>query len=535
MRICAQSSLRIGGCEYGFILQIYFFRMKFSSSLFVSLLFLFFLSPPTVEAAYYRSDVGLNVHWALGGFGKDDVFRSILQESHTKWAREHFYNEVLMGENQTGWLERYDSVMEEYKDLGVNVVGMLAYGKTHGDRSVPPKEEWEDFVEMVVRRYGKQVKVWEVWNEPDSPDFLQPNTPEAYAPILDRTYRVIKRIDPDATVLVGGLASPNADFLEALYTNKKTRDRFDGVAFHVYSCGLGHQNTLRAQLDRVQSVIQKYHPEHEAWITEVGCSTGVVGMTETKAAAYLDEVNEILFSYPFVKRSFVYTITNRSDLDNYENNFGLFDVSLVPRKQWSWYKEIFIGPYNKVRLPKDVVEKKARVLKKKLEGYFGKGKIPLDAKYWPRYVDAYVYGGYSVQAIAQGIRFQGATVHPEIGFEAWQSSPSYKTYIKKGLTKSQQHIAYAYGQARLDAADEAKKARKLDALLEDRFGEYRTGVDADNWALLVNAYVYGGYPLDALARYAVSGGKTVSAILPWRVYRTFDEYRAGIKLELRKK
>lgn len=70
---------------------------------------------------------------------------------------------------------------------------------------------WARFVDHAVQRYkpggeaGRNVRYWEIWNEPDLCHFWG-GTPEEYARMLKVAYLVIKNRDPQATVIWGGLA-----------------------------------------------------------------------------------------------------------------------------------------------------------------------------------------------------------------------------------------------------------------------------------------------------------------------------------------
>jgi len=126
------------------------------------------------------------------------------------------------------------------------------------------------YVYKVVQRYGDHIKFYEVWNEPDfsstanaqSPsgtpdswwdkdpdpcDLLWLNAPvQSYIRMLRITYDVVKTLDPDAYVCVGGLGYPS--FLDAIMRNTdnpnggevsadyplKGGAYFDVCSFHYY-------------------------------------------------------------------------------------------------------------------------------------------------------------------------------------------------------------------------------------------------------------------------------------------------------------
>ncbi|MCX6785678.1 MAG: hypothetical protein NTZ18_02375 [Candidatus Komeilibacteria bacterium] len=90
-----------------------------------------------------------------------------------------------------------------------------------------------------------------------------------------------------------------------------------------------------------------------------------------------------------------------------------------------------IFAYNKPRLKSLAAEQQlAQELRQKLEQYF-KTAIPKSNQHWFKLVNAYIYGGYPVEAVAQAVKWSGKTVHPSIPWSAWQNSNDYKNYIDK--------------------------------------------------------------------------------------------------------
>jgi hypothetical protein len=137
-------------------------------------------------------------------------------------------------------------------------------------------DEFADFVYQVVKEYSQHpynIKYWEFWNEPDvAPEIVYvPDSPIGcwgdqddlnyggwyYAEMLKAVYPEVKRADPDAKVLVGGLlldcdprdpdlcvssykgqgdAPPR--FLRGILENDG-KDYFDGVSFHAFELYYG--------------------------------------------------------------------------------------------------------------------------------------------------------------------------------------------------------------------------------------------------------------------------------------------------------
>lgn len=115
-------------------------------------------------------------------------------------------------------------------------------------KAINPDNPWANYVHLVALRYAPggeadtHVTTWEIWNEPDLCQFWS-GTPRQYARLLKTAYLVIKQVDPDATVLWGGLAHfQQPEFLPALVLALAAEPEaarydgfFDGAATHQYA------------------------------------------------------------------------------------------------------------------------------------------------------------------------------------------------------------------------------------------------------------------------------------------------------------
>ncbi|MFC1617738.1 glycosyl hydrolase [Patescibacteria group bacterium] len=386
------------------------------------------------ESLTKGGNLGMNMHWALDAFDANGKTEAFIQNTGTKWVREHFWTHLLQGENKDGWLDRYDYVVGRYKKNGNRVVGMLAYGPNEQKPTqVDDIGAWKRHVKEIVKRYKGSIKVWQIWNEPDSPDYLQHNSPEAYRPILKAGYEAVKEADPDATVLSAGISYPNQQFIERMY--QLNSDTFDHLAVHLYYCREFNADRSNTELEDglnnlYENVIKKYRPDEKIWITEMGCSTEG-GISENLQNEYLQAKVPYVADLPYVDKVFLYTYRDRVTSNNYENNFGFVNRALEPKPVFWWYNSIPKGPYNQFREFPYQEAAKAEELKKGLEKYFGSGEIPISATNWNTVVNSYIYGGYPIDAIAKAIRTGGHTVHPSIPWEQWKQTEQYKTWIAK--------------------------------------------------------------------------------------------------------
>ncbi|MEW6407652.1 MAG: glycosyl hydrolase [Patescibacteria group bacterium] len=509
--------------------------------------------------SYYKDQLGLNVHWALGGIDRDDLYEQRLKESKTAWAREHFQTHNFYLEDPENWFARYDAILQKYKENNIQVLGMVAYNES-GGKGAPNLDEWRAFLRILVSRYKDYVKYWEVWNEPDSPDYLTPNNPETYAPILSAAYSEIKTVDPQAKVVSAGLSYPNPYFAKKLY--QLAGGKFDIFSFHAYYCETyftptsnkvmvwgfneGHTNlplflfgpyndviktkmvdplglsqgatSLEIRLDQIKEIVEANNPGQKVWITELGCSQNGGRVSERQQLKYFKYVLPKISSKNFVDKIFLYNIRDYDWWTVYENGFGLTSVDLEPKLAWNWYKKIYIGPYNKERLTDAEEKQKTDKLRKKLKKYYGKKNIPktIDFK---DLADAYIYGKYPKKALAQALKFSGKTYHSTIPFRQWKKRKVYKKYINRGWYGGKLVWSFTYKKPRLTFKEEAMQAVKLKQELVKRYKFNKLQISAKNWPSLVNAYIYGEYPLEALAR----AGKYPQIINPKIPYSRWKE------------
>lgn len=154
-------------------------------------------------------------------------------------------------------------------------------------KAVNADNPWATFVHAAVNRYmpggdrarvegwpaGQGVRVWEIWNEPDF-EFFWSSTVHEYARLLKVAYLVIHSVDPEATVLVGGLLYPTrSNFLAqilSIYQDEPSPEDhnwyMDAVAIHNYgdSWRSGWLTLV------VRQTLVEYGLERPIWVTETG-------------------------------------------------------------------------------------------------------------------------------------------------------------------------------------------------------------------------------------------------------------------------
>lgn len=194
-----------------------------------------------------------------------------------------------------------DRVVAEAQRRGLSLIMVLvgtppwarAPGCTHYFCAPTDPARFAAFAGASAKRYTSSgVLAWEVWNEPNTAGFWWPKPdPAAYTALLVDAARAIRAENPQATVILGGLASVDnadgtiseSDFLTAVCSSGGNH-AVDGVAFHPYTFpdlagkSTGPWSRISSSPDSLHAVLSRYGtPQLRIWITEFGAPTGGPG------------------------------------------------------------------------------------------------------------------------------------------------------------------------------------------------------------------------------------------------------------------
>jgi len=227
-----------------------------------------------------------------------------LDEARVSQIRETFiWNRVEPRKGSFEWA-KFDQAVEIAGAHGIKVLGVLAYSAdwassapsdvTGRTRSLYPPTNPDDFakyVTAVVRRYGDRIDEWEIWNEPNHPLFWFPHpNPEAYAVLLHVAAQVIRREDPGAKIVLGGIVGTDVPYLDRLRAAGAWTD-FDVLAIHGFVRLSPEQSGLGGWFDKAVAYVQKYGVK-PIWMTEIcwpiaDAQPGIPAVTSSGQAAFL--------------------------------------------------------------------------------------------------------------------------------------------------------------------------------------------------------------------------------------------------------
>ena len=251
-----------------------------------------------------------------------------------------------------------DAVVAKAEARGVEVLGILAAspGWANGGMpwNYPPTpahiDDWKNYVRTVAECYKGKVAAWEIWNEENISAFWQP-APDAaaYVNLLAAASPQIRAADPDATIVMGGVAGLGYDDLTT-YLSLGAADYVDAVAYHPYAETIGVEGQPEEDLLRpkealcsflvfiVHSLVAQYTTKDlEVWITEVGWTTSAEtppGVDENTQAAYMLRT---LITYAATDVDRVIWFNLRDTEFNSWDYYGLLDYDFAPKPSYGYY------------------------------------------------------------------------------------------------------------------------------------------------------------------------------------------------------
>ncbi|HLV79296.1 MAG TPA: beta-galactosidase [Chthonomonadaceae bacterium] len=136
----------------------------------------------------------------------------------------------------------WDLLVEKTRRAGVTLIPYVCYtpywAAQRHDNSwrQPPKDvaTFGRFMYAIAHRYKGRILSWELWNEPDNPDFWL-GSAEQYARLVEEGARQVRRADPQAVLVLGGISSAVSPFFRELLSRYAITSTVDAVNMHGYA------------------------------------------------------------------------------------------------------------------------------------------------------------------------------------------------------------------------------------------------------------------------------------------------------------
>ncbi len=260
-------------------------------------------------------------------------------------------------ERQKGRLimpQRCNDYVRSASAAGLDVMLILDYANRFyddGDRPRSPEaiEGFCRYAEFVVRHFGKDVRLYEIWNEWDigiglPKKYDKGGSPEDYIKLLKAVYPRIKTIEPGAIVIAGGCTSGavNKGWFEKII-RLGALDYSDAVSIHSYNYSAGFPErcpeTCSVWMTDVQKMLRKYNKGKNVpfYVTEMGWPThiGKRSTTPELSASYLARLYLLARTSPSFRGLWWYDFQDDGwNPEHNENNFGIVRPDLTPKPHY---------------------------------------------------------------------------------------------------------------------------------------------------------------------------------------------------------
>jgi hypothetical protein len=253
---------------------------------------------------------------------------------------------------------RYDAVFAAAKQRDIQVIPTItgpvprwATGRKKGHLFKPDRARFAAFVEAVGKRYGDQVGIWSIWNEPNQPQFLAPQFEDGkpYSPFLYRALyqgalQGLGASGNGGDKVLAGETSPRGNsnivapvtFAKLFFRGRKLN--VDGWAHHPYTTKdgpfftPGRTDVTIGVIAKLVKTLDRYAPNRRlgVYLTEFGIQSKpdpIYGVPQQRQAEYRAISEKIAYDNPRVRAFSQYLMRDdqpRSGADR----FGGFESGL---------------------------------------------------------------------------------------------------------------------------------------------------------------------------------------------------------------
>lgn len=194
------------------------------------------------------------------------------------------------------WDEYVRMAVEDY---GLQLIPYICYtpkwaASDQGDNywRSPPRNpaDFGRFVDAIVRHYRGRIHSWELWNEPDNPAYWL-GTPHQFAALVRAGSAAVRRADPGARVVLGGIAG-ELDFLSKLLVDEHLGPAVDVINIHSYyeTWHPSPIEQLPQYVNAAASLIHDTGGHQPLWMAETGYSS--VGPRAEVSSVYRAHFND---------------------------------------------------------------------------------------------------------------------------------------------------------------------------------------------------------------------------------------------------
>jgi polysaccharide biosynthesis protein PslG len=249
---------------------------------------------------------------------------------------------------------RWDILVSEARKRNIAPLLVLDYGNKFYDGGGKPHSDegiaaFTRYAEFVVSHFKGRVLRYEIWNEwEQNVGLTRAGSAEDYVRLVRSVYPAIKKVDPQAEVLVGAVS---ADGVRSGYLNQIVKrgvlDYADSLSLHAYVYrvpGFSGPGAWVRWIESIEGELAALQGKPISfYITEMGWPTnsGKNGVSEEKQAEYLGQVFVHAREMPFIKGIWWYDFQDDgSDSANPEHNFGIVREDFTEKPAYAEFRRV---------------------------------------------------------------------------------------------------------------------------------------------------------------------------------------------------
>jgi hypothetical protein len=247
---------------------------------------------------------------------------------------EMSWHSVERKKGEFSFPRRYERYAAKARRLNLGILLILDYNNPLYGEGYPTepraRRAFARYARTVAEKFKGQIMHYEVWNEWTVGCGMgdRHGDAEEYTELLTATYKTLKDVDEDLTVVgIGGEHSGHrVDHIKTMFRDGAL-DYCEAVSVHSYRYPRSpEESDLYGELENVADLIEKHGGDHPLWVTEIGWPThvGARGVNEFTQAQYLVRSHVLMLATGEVTRISWYDFYNDGTKPTYnEHNFGL--------------------------------------------------------------------------------------------------------------------------------------------------------------------------------------------------------------------
>ncbi|MCX7045333.1 MAG: cellulase family glycosylhydrolase [Candidatus Sumerlaeota bacterium] len=216
-------------------------------------------APTQLPAPRVPDGAGVNIHFVVPNEKELDL----LAQGGFKFIRMDFAWGGIERKKGEYDFSGFDKLVAALEKRGIRALFILDYSNKlyEKESSVATEEGRQAFARYAAagaRQYKGKGILWEIWNEPNIPNFWKPKPDaEQYAKMAVAAARAVREADPETYILAPASSTIDLKFMEACFKGGLL-DTIDAVSVHPYRGGA--PETVAAEYVKLRALIARYAP-----------------------------------------------------------------------------------------------------------------------------------------------------------------------------------------------------------------------------------------------------------------------------------